>query len=145
MHSVKAEKISYYNTTSVEAVDFIELLKLPFSLGNAVKYIMRSNSVNPKTEDRVGELDKILYYLGREKKLLSYSETPSEYDAMIQTTLAELQQQLHPLLFKGFYWICMYIACNKLTEIKKSKEGYIDRAMVCLAEYRDALESENAE
>jgi hypothetical protein len=144
MHSAKAEKISYYNTTSVESVDFIELLKLPFSLGSAVKYIMRSNSVDPKTKDRVGELDKILYYLGREKRFFSYTETPSEYDALIQTTLVELQPQLNPLLFKGFYWICVYIACNKLTEFKKSKEGYLDRAMLCLVEYRDELEKENS-
>jgi hypothetical protein len=105
---------------------------------------MRSNSVDPKTKDRVGELDKILYYLGREKRFFSYTETPSEYDALIQTTLVELQPQLNPLLFKGFYWICVYISCNKLTEIKKSKEGYLDRAMLCLVEYRDELEKENS-
>lgn len=144
MHSEKAEKVSYYNTTSYEAVDFIEILKLPFSLGNAVKYIMRSNTIDPKTKDRVGELDKILYYIGREKKSLGYAETPIEHEPMVHATLRELKPQLHPKLFKAFLWICMYITCNKLTEIRKSKEGYLDRAMVNIAEYRDGLEKENS-
>jgi hypothetical protein len=125
-------------------VDFIEVLKLPFSLGNAVKYIMRSNSIDPKTKDKVGELDKILYYIGREKKSLGYTETPIEHELMVRTTLTELKPQLHRKLHKGLIWICMYITCNKLTEGRAAKEGYLDRAMISIAEYRDELEKENS-
>ena len=141
MHSEKAEKVSYYNTLTVEAVDFIEMLQLPFSLGNAIKYIFRCNNKDPKKEDMIGELNKILYYIGRERDKFMYNITPSPvHDGVIMHLLFEVKEQLDPKLWKGLYWILMYIRSNKVTELKSSKLGYLDRAMQNIAEYRDELE-----
>jgi hypothetical protein len=127
----------------MEVVDFIELLNLPFSLGNAVKYLCRCNDKNPKYEDQAGELDKILYYIGREQKSLSYPWTPQQHDVLIQEFVAEYKKQLPDPLFKGLYWVSVYIRCNKVTELKASKADYLQRAMNNIVWYRNELEEEN--
>jgi hypothetical protein len=59
---------SHYTTGSIEVIDFIEDQKLPYHLGNTVKYICRAGKKDPKktTED----LRKAAWYLNRYIDLL---------------------------------------------------------------------------
>jgi hypothetical protein len=52
----------HYNQARVECIDIIEDLGLNFNLGNAFKYIWRSNMKGSTTED----LKKARWYLDRE-------------------------------------------------------------------------------
>ena len=53
---------SHYNQGKYEAIEVIEDWKLGFNLGNTVKYISRSGH----KADAVQDLEKALWYLGRE-------------------------------------------------------------------------------
>ena len=53
---------AHYNTGKFEVIDVIEDWKLGFNLGNAIKYIARSDHKRNKLED----LKKSLWYLQRE-------------------------------------------------------------------------------
>ena len=59
---------SHYTTGSIEVIDFIEDQKLPYHLGNTVKYICRAGKKDPAktTED----LRKAAWYLNRYIDLL---------------------------------------------------------------------------
>jgi len=55
---------SYYQGESIEVIDIIEEFNLGFSLGNAIKYILRADY----KEDDIQDLNKALWYLERELK-----------------------------------------------------------------------------
>lgn len=52
---------SHYNKGEIEVIDIIELIKAPYHIGNAIKYICRSDSKGSELED----LKKALWYLNR--------------------------------------------------------------------------------
>lgn len=54
---------AYYNTGSIEVIDFIEDQHLPFHLASAVKYITRAGRKDPATT--VQDLEKGIWYLRR--------------------------------------------------------------------------------
>ncbi len=56
------EHPSHYNVGSIEAIDFIEAWELNFSLGNAIKYIVRADHKGNRRQD----LEKALFYIRRE-------------------------------------------------------------------------------
>jgi len=56
-------KRDYYKAPSgMEAIDIIEAYSLSFSLGNAIKYIIRAGKKESKSEDLI----KAIWYLNRE-------------------------------------------------------------------------------
>ena len=59
---------SHYTSGSIEVIDFIEDQKLPYHLGNAMKYICRAGKKDPDktTED----LRKAVWYIERYIRLL---------------------------------------------------------------------------
>ena len=54
---------SHYTDGKIEAIDFIEDKKLPYHLGNVIKYISRAGKKNPDTE--LEDLKKAQWYLSR--------------------------------------------------------------------------------
>lgn len=54
---------SHYTDGGIETIDFIEAKKLPYHLGNAVKYISRAGKKD-KTKT-VEDLKKAIWYLER--------------------------------------------------------------------------------
>jgi hypothetical protein len=54
---------SHYTSGSIEVIDFIEDQKLPYHLGNAVKYICRAGRKDP--EKTVEDLQKAAWYIKR--------------------------------------------------------------------------------
>ena len=54
---------SYYTDGAIEVIDFIEDKKLPYHLGNVIKYISRAGKKNPETE--LEDLKKAHWYLSR--------------------------------------------------------------------------------
>jgi len=54
----------YYAKNGIEAIDFIEAHGLNFSLGNAVKYIVRAG--RKPNEDSITALEKACWYISRE-------------------------------------------------------------------------------
>lgn len=54
---------SHYTDGTIEVIDFIEDKKLPFHLGNAVKYISRAGKKDPSKE--VEDLRKAVWYVNR--------------------------------------------------------------------------------
>ena len=59
---------SHYTDGGIETIDFIEAKKLPYHLGNAVKYISRAGKKNP--EKTVEDLQKAVWYIERYIKVL---------------------------------------------------------------------------
>ena len=55
---------SHYTDGKIEVIDFIEDKKLGFSLGNAVKYIVRAGKKDPTKT--IEDLKKAQWYLNRE-------------------------------------------------------------------------------
>ena len=60
---------SHYNQ-GIEAIDIIESWKLNFSLGNAIKYILRS----PYKGKQIEDLEKARWYIDREINRLKGDE-----------------------------------------------------------------------
>ncbi len=56
----------YYGKDKIEAIDFIEAHGLNFSLGNAVKYIVRAG--HKPGEDIITAISKAIWYLERERE-----------------------------------------------------------------------------
>jgi len=54
---------SHYTDGKIEVIDFIEDKKLPYHLGNVIKYISRAGKKNPDTE--LEDLKKAQWYLSR--------------------------------------------------------------------------------
>ena len=53
----------HYTDGGIETIDFIEAKKLPYHLGNAVKYISRAGKKD--TEKTVEDLQKAVWYINR--------------------------------------------------------------------------------
>ena len=53
----------HYTDGGIETIDFIEAKKLPYHLGNAVKYISRAGKKD--TEKTVEDLKKAVWYINR--------------------------------------------------------------------------------
>ncbi|WP_154695295.1 DUF3310 domain-containing protein [Clostridium botulinum] len=62
MEGSKVNHPKHYNTGKYEVIDVIEDWNLNFNLGNAIKYIGRSDHKGNKKED----LKKAIWYLERE-------------------------------------------------------------------------------
>lgn len=54
---------SHYTDGKIEVIDFIEDKKLPYHLGNVIKYISRAGKKSPDTE--LEDLKKAQWYLNR--------------------------------------------------------------------------------
>lgn len=65
---------SHYTDGKYEVIDFIEDYRLPFHLGNAVKYICRAGKKDP--DKYVEDLKKALWYLRRWNKLHKLAGMP---------------------------------------------------------------------
>ena len=70
---------AHYTSGSIEVIDYIEDQKLPYHLGNAVKYISRAGKKDP--DKTVEDLKKAIWYLNRyigkleyEKEALAWTE-----------------------------------------------------------------------
>ena len=64
---------AHYTYGTIEVIDVIEGLKLPYHLGNAVKYIARAGHKDPaKTEE---DLHKAIWYI---KRYITYLEKQKE-------------------------------------------------------------------
>jgi len=59
---------AHYCTGKIEVIDFIEDQKLPYHLGNAMKYICRAGKKNP--EKTAEDLQKAVWYINRYITLL---------------------------------------------------------------------------
>ena len=59
----------YYETKSVDVIDFCKLYDLNFNKGNIIKYVCRSG----KKESELNDLNKALEYIKREIKHLENS------------------------------------------------------------------------
>ena len=53
----------HYTDGGIETIDFIEAKKLPYHLGNAVKYVSRAGKKNP--EKTIEDLQKAIWYINR--------------------------------------------------------------------------------
>lgn len=59
---------SHYTDGGIETIDFIEAKKLPYHLGNAIKYISRAGK---KGENKtIEDLQKAVWYIERYIKVL---------------------------------------------------------------------------
>ena len=61
---------SHYTDGGIETIDFIEAKKLPYHLGNVVKYISRAG----KKDNELQDLKKAQWYLNRYIELLEKQE-----------------------------------------------------------------------
>ena len=69
---------AHYTYGSIEVIDVIEGLRLPYHLGNAVKYIARAGHKDPsKTEE---DLRKAIWYINRYITFLEKKEGSSDVD-----------------------------------------------------------------
>lgn len=62
----------HYTDGGIETIDFIEAKKLPYHLGNAVKYISRAGKKHP--EKTIEDLQKAIWYINRYISLLEGKE-----------------------------------------------------------------------
>lgn len=62
----------HYTDGGIETIDFIEAKKLPYHLGNAVKYVSRAGKKNP--EKTIEDLQKAVWYINRYISLLEGKE-----------------------------------------------------------------------
>jgi hypothetical protein len=53
----------HYTDGGIETIDFIEAKKLPYHLGNAIKYVSRAGKKNP--EKTIEDLQKAIWYINR--------------------------------------------------------------------------------
>ena len=60
----KIKHPDHYQSENIEAIDVIEAFDLNFSLGSAVKYILRAGK--KPNEARADDLKKAIWYLNRE-------------------------------------------------------------------------------
>lgn len=62
----------HYTDGGIETIDFIEAKKMPYHLGNAVKYVSRAGKKNP--EKTIEDLQKAIWYINRYISLLEGKE-----------------------------------------------------------------------
>ena len=70
-HNDPVSHPAHYTSGSIEVIDFIEDQKLPYHLGNAIKYIARAGKKSKDTETE--DLRKAIWYLNRYITLLEAS------------------------------------------------------------------------
>ena len=63
---------AHYTSGSIEVIDYIEDQRLPYHLGNAVKYISRAGKKDP--DKTVEDLKKAVWYLNRYIRKLEYEK-----------------------------------------------------------------------
>ena len=63
---------NYYLSGKIEVIDFIEDQKLPYHLGNVVKYVCRAGKKSQETERQ--DLEKADWYLKRYIQLIDGEE-----------------------------------------------------------------------
>jgi hypothetical protein len=63
---------SHYTSGKIEVIDFIEDQKLPYHLGNVVKYVCRAGKKSKETERQ--DLEKADWYLKRYIQLIDGEE-----------------------------------------------------------------------
>lgn len=63
---------SHYTSGRIEVIDFIEDRRLPYHLGNVVKYVARAGKKDP--DKTVEDLQKAAWYLARYIQLLAGQE-----------------------------------------------------------------------
>ena len=76
----KVNHPDHYQSENIEAIDVIEAFNLNFSLGSAVKYILRAGK--KPSETATEDLRKAVWYLQREKERLK-AMTPLRYSIPI--------------------------------------------------------------
>lgn len=77
---------SHYTDGKIEVINFIEDKKLPYHLGNVVKYVCRAGKKNPATE--IEDLKKAQWYLGKYIGLLAATTVDaSGKDINVATTV----------------------------------------------------------
>lgn len=107
----------YQSESGIEAIDVIEGFKLSFSLGNAVKYILRAGRKNNRDQD----LLKALWYVRRELGMTS--EIPEKRDeGELEYIISELEKTLEglsPIVAGG-------IVKSMIVRLIKLKEGSND-------------------
>lgn len=59
---------SHYTDGGIETIDFIEAKKLPYHLGNAIKYVSRAGKKDQNKT--IEDLQKAVWYIERYIKLL---------------------------------------------------------------------------
>ena len=57
------EHPTHYTSGKIEVIDYIEDQKLPYHLGNAIKYISRAGKKDP--DKTVEDLQKAVWYINR--------------------------------------------------------------------------------
>lgn len=68
MNSDAVNHPSHYTDGGIETIDFIEAKKLPYHLGNAVKYISRAGKKDQNKT--IEDLQKAVWYIERYIKVL---------------------------------------------------------------------------
>lgn len=56
----------HYESQGLTAIEVIEKFNLNFSLGNSIKYILRSGRKGNELHDEVQDLQKAIWYLNRQ-------------------------------------------------------------------------------
>ena len=64
------DKPNHYCQHVIEPINFIMKNDLPFAVGNAIKYLVRSTGETPKIYDGLGELDSRLTDLRKAKRYI---------------------------------------------------------------------------
>jgi hypothetical protein len=57
------EHPAHYTSGKIEVIDYIEDQKLPYHLGNAIKYISRAGKKDP--DKTIEDLQKAVWYINR--------------------------------------------------------------------------------
>ena len=76
----------YYRVNKYESIEIIETFNLTFSIGNALKYLLRCNNIAPKG-NRHQDICKAIWYLDREIESKKYKAI--FYYTQIDTYISE--------------------------------------------------------
>lgn len=90
---------SHYTSGKIEVIDFIEDQRLPYHLGNVVKYVARAGRKDPTKT--VEDLKKAEWYLHRYIESLENEETNPSHKMM----------STRPVKGRNFCETCKYIDC----------------------------------
>lgn len=122
--------MNYYKIHKPEAIDLILRYNLNFIEGNIVKYILRS----PFKWDRIGDLEKALYYaslLKEDNIRASFDE--SELDSY--SDLSYLEREAVEMTINGFFFHTV-INDPEGNKIEEYRENYIEKIIKLAIEER---------
>ena len=91
----------HYNKGSIEVIDIIELLNTPYHIGNAIKYICRSDSKGNEEQD----LQKALWYLNRYSNSSVFTYRSDTQD--IESLKEFIKSQKLNLLLSDVLWLIL--------------------------------------